>query len=84
MVNIDKEDLKETINSLKNNKENSFKKLYENYNKLIFKIAFTILKNKEDSEDVVQIVFSKIYKMDKSKLPNKNEASWLYTVTKNG
>ncbi len=83
MVNIDKEDLKETINSLKNNKENSFKKLYENYNKLIFKIAFTILKNKEDSEDVVQIVFSKIYKMDKSKLPNKNEASWLYTVTKN-
>ena len=50
---------------------------------MIYGIAFSILKNKEDSEDVVQIVFSKLYVLDKEKLPKEKEATWLYSVTKN-
>jgi len=50
---------------------------------VIYGIAFSILKNKEDSEDVVQIVFSKLYVLDKEKLPKEKEATWLYSVTKN-
>ena len=50
---------------------------------MIYRIAYSILKNKQDAEDIVQIVFTKIYSMDKEKLPNSNEASWLYSVTKN-
>ena len=53
------------------------------YRNLVYGIAFSLLKNKHDSEDIVQIVFTKIYSTDKSKLPVKNEASWLYSVTKN-
>lgn len=49
---------------------------------MIYGIAFSILKNKEDSEDVVQIVFSKLYVLDKEKLPKEKEATWLYSVTK--
>lgn len=65
-----------------NNKE-SFELLYNNYNNLVHKIAFTILKNKDDSEDIVQIVFSKIYSLPKDKLPTKYILSWIYSVTKN-
>lgn len=65
-----------------NNKEN-FELLYNNYNNLVYKIALTILKNKDDSEDIVQIVFSKIYSLPKDKLPTKHILSWIYSVTKN-
>lgn len=57
--------------------------LYKKYNKLIYGIAFSILKNREDSEDIVQTVFNKMFQMDKEKLPTNNETSWLYSLTKN-
>ena len=44
---------------------------------------FSILKNKENSEDVVQDVFAKLMKLDKEKIPTQGQSSWLYTVTKN-
>lgn len=75
--------LKELFETIKNCKEDGFEKLYDKYNKVVYKIAFSILKNKEDSEDIVQTVFTKIYKIDKDSLPTNNEFSWLYTVTKN-
>ena len=76
--------LEEIFNKLKScdNKEN-FELLYNNYNNLVYKIAFTILKNKDDSEDIVQVVFSKIYSLQKDKLPTKHILSWIYSVTKN-
>lgn len=57
--------------------------LYTEYRDLVYKIAFSILKNKENAEDVMQNVFAKIIEMPKEKLPSKKEATWLYTVTKN-
>lgn len=83
MNKIDKKEINELFIELKHNNKIAFEKLYTKYNKLVYGIAFSILKNKEDSEDVVQIVFSKLYKIDKKKLPSNKEASWLYTLTKN-
>ena len=65
------------------NDRNSFDEFYKKYNKIVYGIAFSILKNKEDSEDVVQNIFSKILTLDKEKLPSTKYASWLYEVTKN-
>ena len=64
-------------------KEQNFEMFYKECKDYAFKIAFGIIKNKEDSEDIVQNLFLKIYKLPKDKLPSKNEASWLYTVVKN-
>ena len=83
MIKIDDKELNELFIELKHNNKIAFEKLYTKYNKLVYGIAFSILKNKENSEDVVQIVFSKLYKIDKNKLPSNKEASWLYTLTKN-
>ena len=78
-----KQDLRIIFQDLQQGDSNKLNNLYNEYNRLIYGIAFSILKNKEDSEDIVQIVFMKIFQMDKSKLPTNNEASWLYSLTKN-
>ena len=83
MGKINVKELEELFIEIKYGNKIAFEKLYNNYNKLIYSIAYSILKNKQDAEDVVQIVFEKLYLIDKDKLPNRNESSWLYSITKN-
>ncbi len=83
MGNIEKQELHDIFIGISNNDDMCFNKLYEKYSKLIYSIAFSILKNKEDAEDVMQKVFVKICNIDKDKLPKKCEATWLYSITKN-
>ena len=83
MEKINARELKDLFIEIKYGNKIAFEKLYNNYNKLIYSIAYSILKNKQDAEDVVQIVFEKLYLIDKEKLPNRNESSWLYSKTKN-
>ena len=82
-MKIDEKELNELFVEIKHNNKIAFEQFYSRYNKLVYGIAFSILKNKQDAEDLVQIVFTKIYSIDKNKLPSSNEASWLYSVTKN-
>ena len=83
MLKIDEKELKELFIELKCGNKKAFENLYTKYNRLVYGIAFSILKNKTDSEDIVQTVFSKIYEINKEKLPTNKEASWIYTLTKN-
>lgn len=83
MGKLNEGELKELFVEIKHNNKIAFEKLYNRYNKLVYGIAFSILKNKEDSEDVVQTVFSKLYILEKDKLPTDKIGTWLYTVTKN-
>ena len=83
-MKIDDKKLNKTFINLKSeNNSHSFEELYKLANKIVYGVAFSILKNKEDSEDVVQSVFSKILVLEKEKLPTAKCASWLYEVTKN-
>lgn len=84
MKKINQKELHELFAKLKQNKtENIFNELYTKYRKLVFLIAFGIVKNNENSDDITQIVFSKIWSMNTSNLPTSSEASWLYSITKN-
>ena len=83
MEKINVEELRELFIEIKYGNNIAFEKLYKNYKNLAYKIAYSILKNSYDSDDIVQIVFEKIYSIDKDKLPTRNESSWLYSVTKN-
>lgn len=83
MKEINEEELRELFIEIKHDNKIAFEKLYNKYNKLVYGIAFSILKNKPDSEDVVQTVFSKIYTLEKDKLPTAKVGTWLYKVTKN-
>lgn len=83
MEKINVEELRELFIEIKYGNNIAFEKLYKNYKNLVYKIAYSILKNSYDSDDIVQIVFEKIYSIDKDKFPTRNESSWLYSVTKN-
>ena len=83
MKKIDEKELHSIFSEFKNKSQSAYNMLYEKYYKLVYSIAFSVLKNKDDSEDIANEVFTKIYKLDKEKLPVSNEASWLFTVTRN-
>lgn len=83
MKNIDEKELHEIFDKMRKEDKKSYEELYKKYYKLVCNIAFSILKNKENAEDISQNVFIKIGNLKKEKLPNSYEASWLYTVTKN-
>ena len=54
MKKQEREELKAIFNDLRNGNKESIENLYKKYNKMIYGVAFGILKNKEDSEDIVQ------------------------------
>ena len=66
-----------------NKDEKVFNKLYNEYKSLVYAIVFSMLKNIEDSEEVVQIIFTKMWNIKKENLPYSNETAWLYNVAKN-
>lgn len=82
-MKINENELKTFFKELRTKDVYIFNEFYSKYNKVIYGIAFSILKNIQNAEDVVQIVFSKIYELDSEKYPTSNEASWIYTLTKN-
>lgn len=82
-MKINKEELQEIFKGIYNGEELKFNELYTKYYNLIYSVAFSILKNKENAEDITQTIFTKIYGLPKKQLPAKYEASWLYTITKN-
>ena len=73
----------EIFELLKTNRKLGIEELYKNYSKLVFGVIYSILKNTEETEDVLQNVFIKIFKLDNEKLPAKSHLSWLYSVAKN-
>ena len=82
-MRIDDKELEKIFLDISQDRASGIEELYSKYNKVVYGIAFTISKNKTDSEDIMQIVFTKIYEMNKLKLPTKSYASWLYSITKN-
>ena len=82
MNKIDEKEIREIITEIKNDNI-GIERLYKKYSKLIYGIVFCILKNKEDSEDVLHIIFEKLCVLDKEKWPVKGEFSWLYSFAKN-
>ena len=82
-MKINDKELEKVFLDIKQNKIKGIEELYSKYKKVVYGVAFTISKNKEDSEDIMQMTFAKIYEMENSKLPRTNYASWLYSTTKN-
>lgn len=73
----------EIFELLKTNRKLGIEELYKNYSKLVFGVIYSILKNTDETEDVLQNVFIKLFRLDNEKLPTKSHLSWLYSVAKN-
>lgn len=84
MSKLNEKELRKLFQELRyKNRNLAIEKIYYKYKELVYGVAFSILKNREEAEEIVQNVFLKLYTIDKMKLPSNNESSWLYKVTKN-
>lgn len=83
MAKKEEQRLHQLFIELRNDDKNALEKIYNEYKNIIYKIAFSILKDSNDADDIVQNVICKIFRLEKSKLPTNKELSWIYTVTKN-
>lgn len=52
----------ELVDQLQKKDQGAFSYLYDNYSKALFGVVFAVVPNQEDAEDLLQIVFVKIWK----------------------
>ncbi len=60
-----------------------FTKIYQQNYKMVFRLAYKFLNNKENAADISQEVFISLYHQLKQKKEIHNISSWLYKVTSN-
>lgn len=82
-MNKENPSLKEIFEMLRNGDKKGVELLFSLYYNKMFGVAYSILKNRQKSEDVVSSVFCKLLALNKDSFPSKGESSWLYTVVKN-
>lgn len=61
----------------------AFKRLFNLYSPMMFNVAFRMLGNKQDAEDVTQDVFLKVYKSLKHFRGDAKISTWLYRIAVN-
>lgn len=71
------------VESLKNGDRAEFAKLVEVYSSQIYKLAFRILENQRDAEDVLQETFLKAYRSIATFEGRSSLATWLYRIATN-
>lgn len=83
MKDLEKEEIHNIFQKIKIGEKEAIEELYVKYQKIIISISYSIVKDFNIAEEISQMVFLKILQNSTEKIPNNNEASWLYTVTKN-
>lgn len=64
--------------------DRSFTLLYDNYSKSLYGVIFTLIKNREEAEDVLQEVFVKIWKNIDSYNESKGRLyTWMLNIARN-
>lgn len=74
----------ELMRQIKSRDESALEELYELYKRLLFGMIFSIVKKREEAEDVLQEVFVKIWNKADSFDENRgNVYSWIVTLARN-
>ncbi len=76
-------DEKALIQRLKDGDQQAFKELVNQYQQMVFRVAYTFLNNQEEAEDVAQEVFISVYENIQYFREESNLKTWLYRITVN-
>ena len=71
------------IEKVKNGDTKAFAFLVNQYKNMVYTLAFRMLKNKEEAEEISQDVFLKVYNRLSTFNGNSKFSSWLYRITYN-
>ena len=83
MKDLNKVEIHNIFQKIKSGEKTAIEELYVKYQKLVINISFSIVKDKNIAEEISQMIFLKILQSPIENIPNNNELSWLYTITKN-
>lgn len=73
----------ELILNIAKGDQDSFRKLYEETSSLVFGYALSILKDKQNAEDVMQDTFLKVYSNAGSYTAKGKPMAWILTIARN-
>lgn len=79
----DNPESKQLVRRVKAGDTGAFQQLIEKYQHLAFTVAFNIVKNREDAEEVVSDAFIKVYKNIVQHNEDSKFSSWLYKIVYN-
>ncbi|MDY3793294.1 MAG: sigma-70 family RNA polymerase sigma factor [Oscillospiraceae bacterium] len=68
---------------MNNSEEQRFRRCFEEYSRMVYSVAFTMMKNSADSNDIMQDVFLKFYQNMDKLTDETHIRPWLITVTMN-
>jgi len=77
------DDDKKLVDQLKSNNEKAFDTLFYRYSEKIYRFSFSLLKNEEDSKEIVQEVFCRIWEKRNKIDSSKEFKSFLFTISYN-
>lgn len=83
MKDLNKVEIHNIFQKIKSGEKTAIEELYVKYQKLVINISFSIVKDKNIAEEISQMIFLKILQSPIENIPNNNELSWLYTISKN-
>jgi RNA polymerase sigma factor, sigma-70 family len=63
--------------------DSSFEKLYEQTRVIVFAYIMSLVKNYDDSKDILQETYIKIYKASSSYQSMSKPLAWIYTIARN-
>lgn len=73
----------EIVSKAKNGDSIAFKKLFDFYSDLVFRVSIQIVRNKEDAKDVTQEVFIRVFRFFHTFDEEKSFFTWLYKIVMN-
>ena len=72
-----------SMQKLKKGNKNALDEIYNFTSKVVYVLAYSILKNKERAEDIVQETYLRVYKKIEKYKSNTNAAAWIYRIARN-
>jgi len=80
---MDKSTLNNLIERSSRNDHKAFREIVESYQSLVYSVAFRILCNEEETKDIVQETFIRVWMNLSSYNPDKKFSTWLYAIATN-
>ena len=82
-INMALKDDQDLIQNILSGQLPAFEQLVEKYQNMVFTLAFRVLQNHEDAEEVAQDVFVKVFNSLKNFQQKSNFKTWLYRIVYN-
>ena len=71
------------VESIKNGYEDSFQKLVETHQNMIFRVCYGFVKNSDDADDLTQEVFIQVFKNINTFRGESGLSTWMYRIAVN-